>query len=482
MASIATEANGRRRVQFFAADGSRQTVRLGPVSIKQAQQVRGHVEALLAARITGHIDAPTASWLAGIDDRLHARLVKVGLVSPRISTTLAQWLETFIESRRPAMKPRALNALQGTCDKLLAHIGGETPMRSITPEHGTAWRDAIAATPSVRTIGLSRASLRSQCGNAKTILNAAVRAKVISENPFLHLASGATPSSYTRYITPDEIARMIDNSPTAEWKLLFGLARYAGLRVPSETHLLTLRDIDWERGRLTVRSPKTEHHAGHEQRLVPIVPKLAEILLARQEEMAGGESALVSITGQGGMALKIKRIAAAAGVDIWRRFWQTLRASCEKEWAMQFPQFAVSKWIGHSILVSGKHYANAVPDELFDRAAQNAAHRVASGSDVESCMSRPIGSSGQKPHPQPVRSGKDDSGDRTRTCDLGPKTLGNHPIPTEGGAGYGAAEFQLQTIIDVWPNLSAAVRARILAIIEAASPAGVGDSRSRQGP
>ena len=36
---------------------------------------------------------------------------------------------------------------------------------------------------------------------------------------------------------------------------------------------------------------------------------------------------------------------------------------------MDFPQYAVSKWIGHSIEVSGKHYANDVPDELFDRIA-----------------------------------------------------------------------------------------------------------------
>lgn len=36
---------------------------------------------------------------------------------------------------------------------------------------------------------------------------------------------------------------------------------------------------------------------------------------------------------------------------------------------MSPPQVAVSKRIGHRITVSGKHYANAVPDELFDRAA-----------------------------------------------------------------------------------------------------------------
>src|SRR5690554_3306204 len=37
--------------------------------------------------------------------------------------------------------------------------------------------------------------------------------------------------------------------------------------------------------------------------------------------------------------------------------------------AESFPQYAVSKWIGHSITVSGKHYANNVPDELFTKAA-----------------------------------------------------------------------------------------------------------------
>ena len=32
----------------------------------------------------------------------------------------------------------------------------------------------------------------------------------------------------------------------------------------------------------------------------------------------------------------------------------------------------MSKWIGHSITVSGRHYANDVPDVLFDQAAATA--------------------------------------------------------------------------------------------------------------
>jgi hypothetical protein len=74
---------------------------------------------------------------------------------------------------------------------------------------------------------------------------------------------------------------------------------------------------------------------------------------------------------------KAVAIVKAAGVDTGADLWRTLRASCEKEWAMTFPQYAVSKWVRHSITISGKHYANSVPDELFGRAAHKAAQQVA---------------------------------------------------------------------------------------------------------
>ena len=70
-------------------------------------------------------------------------------------------------------------------------------------------------------------------------------------------------------------------------------------------------------------------------------------------------------------------LARLMGVAPWKRLWQTLRSSCEKQWAMTLPQFAVSHWMGHSIEVSGKHYTNAVHEELFDKAAgQTGAHHI----------------------------------------------------------------------------------------------------------
>ncbi|MCC7351124.1 MAG: hypothetical protein IT446_11190 [Phycisphaerales bacterium] len=53
MASAIEDPNGRKRIQFVAADSTRKTVRLGKASMRDAEQVCRHVEALAAATING---------------------------------------------------------------------------------------------------------------------------------------------------------------------------------------------------------------------------------------------------------------------------------------------------------------------------------------------------------------------------------------------------------------------------------------------
>ena len=53
MASISTDPNGLRLIQFVAGDGKRKSIRLGRVTQKQADKVLTKVEALNAAAITG---------------------------------------------------------------------------------------------------------------------------------------------------------------------------------------------------------------------------------------------------------------------------------------------------------------------------------------------------------------------------------------------------------------------------------------------
>ena len=58
------------------------------------------------------------------------------------------------------------------------------------------------------------------------------------------------------------------------WRTLFALSRFGGMRTPSESLLLRWADIDMEAGRMTIRSPTTEHHAGAASRVCPVFAAL----------------------------------------------------------------------------------------------------------------------------------------------------------------------------------------------------------------
>ena len=49
-----------------------------------------------------------------------------------------------------------------------------------------------------------------------------------------------------------DIAKVIEACPDTQWKVIFALARYGGLRTPSETLALRWEDINWEQGRMLV--------------------------------------------------------------------------------------------------------------------------------------------------------------------------------------------------------------------------------------
>jgi integrase len=76
----------------------------------------------------------------------------------------------------------------------------------------------------------------------------------------------------------EEAAKVLEACPDVEWQLIFALARYGGLRTPSETLALKWSDVNWEARMFTVRSPKTEHPEDGGIRVVPIFKELRPYL------------------------------------------------------------------------------------------------------------------------------------------------------------------------------------------------------------
>ena len=114
-------------------------------------------------------------------------------------------------------------------------------------------------------------------------------------NPFGHL-KGITVKGNAerfRFVTHEEIQSVIDAAPCVEWRAIIALARYGGLRTPSETLALKWSDVDWERQRLRIPSPKTAH-VGKSFRVAPLFSELEPYLRDAFELAADGSEFVIN--------------------------------------------------------------------------------------------------------------------------------------------------------------------------------------------
>lgn len=121
------------------------------------------------------------------------------------------------------------------------------------------------------------------------------------------------------FVTQETTRRILDACPDAEWRLIVALCRFSGVRWPSELLPLRWGEVDWERGRFLVRSPKTEHHEGGSERWVPIFPELRPYMEDAFEHSEPGTVFLINRyrdTNQN-LRTQLLRIIRRAGVAAW---------------------------------------------------------------------------------------------------------------------------------------------------------------------
>ena len=375
MASLSHDSNGTRRILFIGPDGERRAIRLGAVPVKVAETVLRRVEQLVAHGIAGtpH-DADLSAWMAAVPAALYRRLVRVGLAVPRAEDEAAEIITLDVLCTafkdRAAVKPATAASYGQTIDSLLAFYGPTKPITEITTASADLWRKAIATATEGegkrkkrRTTAdgrLAPATIAKRVHVAKQVFGKAVAWGWLEKNPFAALRAGSQANpARAAYVAPETLEAVLDACPGVQWRLVFALSRLAGLRCPSEVGGLQWGDVDFEHGRLTVRSPKTEHHGGgHAVRLVPIVPRLREILADAFDAAKEGERLVVPMAARPGANLRTtaEKVIERAAVETWPRLFQNLRASCETDWVQKYPAHVCAKWLGHSPTIAATHY------------------------------------------------------------------------------------------------------------------------------
>ena len=360
------------RIQFVDGRGDRRAIRLGAVPVKVGQEVLRRVEELVATQVAGVAhSADLSAWLRDLPEDTYGKLAAVGLVAPRVAAdvvTLEHLLRSFVE--KAAVKAGTLAAYTQTLDSLLAFYGPQKAITEITTEDADGWRNWIAkdkkGTVKKRTTAdnrLAPATVAKRVMVAKQAFHKAVRWGWLAKSPFADLRAGSQVNANRSHYVSAEVANdVLEACPSVEWRIVIALARYGGLRCPSEVGTVSWSDVDWAKGRLMVRSKKTEHHGGeHAVRVVPIQPALRAVLDEAWEQVADGEKLIAPKAAGRAVNLRttLEKIILRAGHKPWPRLLQNLRASCATDWVERHPAHVCAKWLGHSPAVAAAHYLQA---------------------------------------------------------------------------------------------------------------------------
>jgi integrase len=384
MASISTDKSGSRRLMFKGFDGKRQTIYLGQITKRSAEEIKRHVEHLFSVRLSGlALPSITSDWISNLNDSFLAKLVKHDLVGSDIKPayqTLGEHIDAY-RLRIDHLKDSTQTHWNHTFRNLLKFFGKETLLTSIHVGNakdfekylasGSARMHRYGETPS--GVGLSRNTIKKRISNTKTLFHDAVNRKLIPSNPFSDLKSSVGANRDRDYfVTQEETYKAINACPDAEWRLIIALARFGGIRIPSELVALQWSDINWEEEKITIHSSKTEHHQGKGIRIIPLFHEIRPYL-EEQYELAESGTPYVIVTKRNkncNLRQRFKKIIGRAGLKPWPKLFQNMRASRSTELIKEFPEHVVTAWMGHSKRIAQKHYLQ-VTEADFKQATEN---------------------------------------------------------------------------------------------------------------
>ena len=375
MASLTKQKTGNRkgwrlRVYFRKR---RRSLWLGDVSKRIADGLAYNLDKLVQAREAGQEpDADTLKWLANLGTKHRNTLTRWGLAEAtgqRQADDPRRTLEPFIDSYisdRTDVKPITIQKYKQTKRMILEFFESNRPLKTITSGDAHRWkrwmlsRAVKPATGTEPAKTMAPATVSKHVKRAKTMFRDAVRDQLLAESPFADLKGCSETNKERRHFVDRKTTEaVLIACPNHEWRLIFALPRYAGMRCPTEVCGLKWSDILWDQGRIRIDAVKTG------LRFCPIFPELLPILEAAFDDAPAG--AVYCVGRYGGrasrnLATNLHRIIKQAGEKPWAKTFVNLRSTRRTELQEAFPSHVVDEWLGHSSKVAEDHYLQVTSD------------------------------------------------------------------------------------------------------------------------
>lgn len=357
MAYLSRRKKGEWIVKYY--DDSRpQALYLGRIQKRSAEEIHRHASRLIESkRANVALPSETAAWVGGIDQRLRKKLERLRLIKPGMGfrrLTLAEFTETYIEEKRPESSPKTIRNLNQARTKLLRFFGKTRQIGDITSEEAIAFRNHL-----FEACDLDYNSVSTNCRKSKQFFTEAVERGLIAVNPFRKMKGlqEIRNEARLRFMTPEQAALVLKACPSAEWRAIFSLARFGGMR-PKEIIGLCWEDVRWDRNLIHLHGAKGRHRQGARMRDVPLFP---EVAVALREVLAGRSKTtgrvVLGYDSESNLGVPMSRIIADAGIEDWVRVFLNLRSTRSTELAERgIPIQDFCRWLGHTPKVALEYY------------------------------------------------------------------------------------------------------------------------------
>lgn len=222
--SIAHRSDGRWQARYTTKDEAGKTVRKS---------------------IYGKTRKAVAEELARTLSDIHK-----GQYIPASTQTLADFLKYWLEdSKRPSLKPSTYENYEATI-KHLAGYFKTTQLQKLAPQQVEAYKNSKMKTLAAKTVNSHMTLLRSALGQA-------VRWNIVQHNVAAYVDKPKIPRFHGTFLTPENAQLLLEAVKGTKYEIAILLALGAGLR-RGEILGLHWRDIDFERGLLSVRTVQTK--------------------------------------------------------------------------------------------------------------------------------------------------------------------------------------------------------------------------------
>lgn len=311
-------------------------------------------------------------WLDGLGPKILEELERRGLVKLAAARRpLVGYMTEYFERHGRNGMADSTRAIWNRAVKRVAEFfGPKFELNQLTSTDGERFEAHLLTLKGRTGPTWSRQTVAKMCGLFKQAVDAAVKEGLLPQNPLeFHggTSAGANPER-DRYIEVKDVLAVLNGLPSAEERLAIGLARFAGLRVPSELKHLKWSDLirnkDGAIDGIKVRTPKTEKTGNH-TKVVPVSEDLA-VLLKEAEAVSASKNMFPNVRFPNRL---LRTACKQTGTPAWPKLTHNLRASCLTDWVSEFDEVLAAQWGGITVQVLLRHYIRNVRAEVSAREA-----------------------------------------------------------------------------------------------------------------